>query len=67
MSRKKPDAPMELKVVLKGDRRLAENMILEVRAIARRFGLEIPNISVTGRPPVGPKAEKMTSNRKSGS
>jgi hypothetical protein len=66
VNRKKPGTPIELKVVLTGDRRVAENMILEVRAIAQRFGLEIPNISVTGRSAAGPKAEKSGSNRKSG-
>ena len=65
MNRKKPGAPMELKVVLTGDRRLTEDLILEVRALAHRFGLEIPNVSVTGQPSVGPKGEKSASKRKS--
>ena len=37
---------MQLKVVLRGDQRLAENVILEVRAMAKRRGLESPQISV---------------------
>jgi len=35
---------MKLKIVVKGDRRLAENVILEVRALGRRYGLGTPTI-----------------------
>jgi hypothetical protein len=64
---------MELCVVLRGDRRLAENVILEVRAIAQRCGLEPPSVQVTRQPLVGPKAakapkaKKPSSRRKPGS
>jgi len=43
---------MELRVALSGDQRVAENLILEVRAIAQRCGLEIPNIQVVRQPKV---------------
>lgn len=59
----KNSGPMRLEVVIKGDRRLAENVILEVRAVARRYGLEIPTIQVMQRPSVGPKA-KLASRRR---
>jgi hypothetical protein len=70
VNRKKSGASMELSVVLRGDRRLAENVILEVRAIAERCGLEPPSIRVTRQPLVGakaPKAKKPSSRRKPGS
>jgi hypothetical protein len=60
---------MELRVALTGDQRVAENLILEVRAIAQRCGLEIPNIQVVRQPKVGPKTQKkkVRPRRKSGS
>jgi hypothetical protein len=60
---------MELRVALTGDQRVAENLILEVRAIAQRCGLEIPNIQVVRQPKVGPKTpkKKVRPRRKSGS
>ena len=66
MNQKKGEAPMQLKVVLRGDQRLAENVILEVRAMAKRRGLESPQISVMRQSSVAPKQKKATS-RKSGS
>jgi hypothetical protein len=67
LDRKKPDAPMELRVVLTGDRRATENLILEVRAIARRCGLEMPSVQVIRQPNVGAKTmktKKVASHRK---
>jgi hypothetical protein len=46
VNEKKP-VPVECSIVLKGDRRLAEDLILEVRAIAEQFGLEPTSIQVT--------------------
>jgi hypothetical protein len=63
-TKKKSRAPMQLTFALTGDQRLTENLILEVRAAARRCGLEIPSIEVMRQPRVGPKA-KLTSGRKS--
>jgi hypothetical protein len=62
---KTPHAPMQLSVALTGDQRLAENLILEVRAMAKRYGLEIPSVEIVRQPRVGPKV-KLTSGRKSG-
>jgi hypothetical protein len=59
MDRKKLGAPMVLKVILKGDRRMAESVILEVRAAAKRCGLEIPSIQIECRPAVGPKTKRL--------
>lgn len=38
-----------------GDRRVAEDVILEVRALAQRFGLEPPQVRVVSWPTAGPK------------
>jgi hypothetical protein len=57
---------MELRVVVAGDRRVTENLILEVRAFAQRFGLEMPGIKIIRQPRVGSKAkrEKVRSKNK---
>ena len=64
VTKKKSRPPMQLSVALTGDQRLAENVILEVRAIAKRYGLETPNVEIVRQPRVGPKV-KRTSGRKS--
>jgi hypothetical protein len=51
-----------LRVALKGDKLLAENVIVEVLAAARRSGLEPPKVEVLSKPRVGPKR---IANRKS--
>jgi hypothetical protein len=55
---------MKLKLDLKGDRRLAENVILEIKAEARRRGLEIAGIELGCEPIPVPKTRKPTSPRK---
>ena len=57
---------MQLSVALTGDQRFAENVILEVRALAQRFGLEVPSIKVVLRRANGPKTAKAMSRRKRG-
>jgi hypothetical protein len=57
MKRKSSRSRMQLEVVLTGDQRLAENVILEVRALAKRYGLGVPSVKVMRRPAVGPKAQ----------
>jgi hypothetical protein len=64
VTKKAPAAPMQLSVALTGDQRLAENLILEVRAMAKRYGLEIPSVEIVRQPRVGPKV-RLTSGRKS--
>jgi hypothetical protein len=64
VTKKKPRAPMQLSVALTGDQRLTENLILEVRDVAKRYGLEIPDIQVRRQPRLGPKV-KLASGRKS--
>ena len=44
-----------LTVALTGDRAMVENVILEVRALAQKFGLEIPDITVIREPTIVPK------------
>ena len=61
---KTPHAPMQMSVALTGDQRSAESLILEVRAMAKRYGLEIPSVEVVRQPRVGPKAQ-LASGRKS--
>ena len=49
---------MEVGIRLTGDQRAVENLILDVRAIAQRCGLEIPNIQVIRQPKIGPASRK---------
>lgn len=62
-TKKKSVVPLQLRVALTGDQRLAENVIIEVLAAARRCGLEAPSVQVIRQPRVGPK-EKLISGRK---
>jgi len=48
-------APLELRLALKGDKLLTENVIVEVLSAARRLGLASPKIEVLRKPRVGPK------------
>jgi hypothetical protein len=57
-------AAMRMKVSLNGDRRLTEKVILEVKAAARRLGLEIANVEVVRMPRATRKARKPKSRRK---
>ena len=59
--------PVQLKIVLRGDRRLAESVILEIREAALRCGLEIPSIQVEPRPKIVPKRKNVISRQKTGS
>jgi|RhiMethySRZTD1v2_1073278.scaffolds.fasta_scaffold295558_2 hypothetical protein len=62
MSRKKPlGSPVQMNLIVRGDKRVAENIIIEVRAIAERRGLEIPSVRVVQQPAVGPKTAKLMS------
>jgi len=54
-SKVKSSAPLELRVALKGDKLLAENVIAEVLAAARRMGLEPPKVEILRKPRIGPK------------
>jgi hypothetical protein len=64
VTRKTSHTPMQLSVALTGDQRLAENLIVEVRAMAKRYGLEIPSVEIVRQPRVGPKVQ-LASGRKS--
>jgi hypothetical protein len=55
---------MQMSVALTGDQRSAESLILEVRAMAKRYGLEIPSVEIVRQPRVGAKAQ-LSSGRKS--
>jgi hypothetical protein len=55
---------MKTKIELHGDRRLTENVILEIQAAARRLGLEIENIELVRPPAGGRKARKPASSTK---
>ncbi|MBI5322923.1 hypothetical protein [Bradyrhizobium sp.] len=48
-------APLELQVALKGDKQLAENVIVEVLAAARRLGIKPPKVQVLRKARIGPK------------
>jgi hypothetical protein len=47
--------PNVLTVALTGDRATVENIILEVRALAQKFGLVIPDVTVIREPAIVPK------------
>ena len=64
VTEKKSRTPMQLSVALTGDQRLTQNLILEVRAMAKRYGLETSNIEVVRQSRLGPKV-KLTPGRKS--
>jgi hypothetical protein len=63
-TKKKPAGPMRLSIGVAGDQRLAENVIVEVLAAARRCGLAPPDVQILRQPRVGPKV-KLISGRKS--
>jgi hypothetical protein len=44
-----------LTVALTGDRAMVENVVLEVRALAQKFGLEISDVTVIRKPTIVPK------------
>lgn len=44
-----------IEVVLAGDRRLAEEVVLEVQALAQRYGLEVPSATITSQAAAKPK------------
>ena len=55
---------MRLRIALKGDRRLTEKVILEVKAVARQLGMELENVEVVQKAPNGAKVRKASSARK---
>jgi hypothetical protein len=55
---------MRMKIDLNGDRRMTEKVILEVKAAARRLGLEIADVEVISKPAVTRKPRKPASRRK---
>jgi hypothetical protein len=64
VTKRKAALPVQLKIGLNGNRRLAENVILEVQAAARRVGVEIANVEVFTEHPIALKARKPASRRK---
>jgi hypothetical protein len=57
MGRKKLGASIQLELILKGDRRMAEALILEVRSAAQQCGLGIPTVQVQRHPAIRPKGK----------
>jgi hypothetical protein len=47
---KKTDAPTEFKLTVSGGRRVEEELILEIRALARRCGLEVQSVQIVPQP-----------------
>lgn len=66
-SAKSPSAksavPLELQFALKGDKQLAENVIVEVLAAARRLGIKPPRVQVLRKARVGPKRAASSKSR----
>jgi hypothetical protein len=63
-TKRKLSAPTQFTIDLAGDRRQAENVIVEVGAIAQRLGVKISNVQVTRRLSVRQKVHQK-SRRKS--
>jgi hypothetical protein len=65
-SRAKPKSPksLQLRIALRGDQGLTENVIMEVLAAARRVGLGPAKVEVFRKPRVGPK-QSLVKSRKS--
>jgi len=53
MSAEGSTSTLHVEVVLDNDRRLAENIVLELRALAWRQGLEVTSVTVV-RSPISP-------------
>jgi hypothetical protein len=65
-SRDKQKSPksLQLRIALRGDQALTENVIMEVLAAARRVGLGPAKVEVFRKPRVGPK-QSLVKGRKS--
>ena len=59
----KSAVPLELQFALKGDKQLAENVIVEVLAAARRLGIKPPRVQVLRKARVGPKRAASSKSR----
>jgi hypothetical protein len=53
---------MRLEVALGCDRRLAEEVILAVRALSRRFGLDEPHVTIVKRASAAPSVKRRRSS-----
>ena len=47
-----------LEIVVDGNRRLAEEVIVEVQSLAKRYGLALPDPTVVAQPASRPKGKK---------
>jgi hypothetical protein len=54
---------MRLKVELATNPRVMENIILEVRALAQRYGLEVPDVKVAHHRAMGPRTKQLGPRR----
>ncbi len=55
---------MRLEVTVAGDRRLAEEVILEVQALAQDYGLDPPAVMLRSQQNLLPKAQKRATKRR---
>jgi len=51
---------MRLEVTVAGDRRLAEEVILEIQARARGYGLDPPAVTLRSHQALRPKTQKLS-------
>jgi biopolymer transport protein ExbD len=63
-AKKESQKPLQLRIALRGDQALTENVIMEVLAAARRVGLGPAKVEVIRKPRVGPK-QSLVRGRKS--
>lgn len=64
MKKAKASASTQLTIGVSGDRRVAENIILEARAAAERLGLTIEDIQVVSSPAANGKKQKTPSRQR---
>ena len=63
-AKKRSPKSLQLRIALRGDQALTENVIMEVLAAARRAGLGPAKVEVFRKPRVGPK-QSLVRGRKS--
>lgn len=63
MKTKETDAPTEFRLTVSGGRRVEEELILEIRALAQHCGLEVQSVQIVPQPKPKVAAAKSTKNK----
>jgi hypothetical protein len=64
LTKKKSVTPAALEIAVAGDRRHTENLIVQVRAAARKFGLDVSGVHIVPKSSVRPKTPKQSRKSK---